>query len=125
MNLPEFDLAGGVRIINDSVDMGAYEWNTFVGIKEPTMSESSNIQVNPYPNPFSTSTTIEYELTHPETVRIMFYNQFGKQVDVIEQNQSQGLNKLVWIPENLADGIYYLRLHAGEKSASGKLVLVR
>jgi len=78
-----------------------------------------------FPNPFTTSTTIEYELQHSETVRLTFYNQFGKQVDVIEERQSQGMNKVVWIPENLADGIYYFRLEAGEQTASGKVVLVQ
>ena len=78
-----------------------------------------------YPNPFSTSTTIEYELNRPETVRITFYNQIGKQVDMIEESQSQGLNKVVWTPENLRDGIYYFSMQAGEQIACGKLVMMR
>lgn len=78
-----------------------------------------------YPNPFSTSTTIEYELTQPQTVIITFYNQCGKQVDVIEAKQQKGLNEIVWTPENLAEGIYYFRLEAGERVTSGKVVLVR
>ncbi len=45
-----------------------------------------------HPNPFSTSTTIEYVLSQPETVTVTFYNQFGKQVDVIEERQQSGLN---------------------------------
>jgi len=77
------------------------------------------------PNPFSTSTTIEYSLSHPQTVTITFYNQFGKMVDVIEERQQKGLQKVVWTPENLADGIYYFRLQAGEQLASGKVVSVR
>ncbi len=125
LNLPEYDLAGEVRIFNDSVDMGAYEWNTFVGIEEASMPEKNNLQLNYYPNPFSTSTTIQYELNHPETIRITFYNQFGKQVDVIEESQFQGLNKVVWTPKNLADGIYFFRLQAGEQITTGKLILMK
>jgi len=78
-----------------------------------------------YPNPVTTSTTIEYELHQPETVRITFYNQFGNQVDVIEERQQRGLNKVVWTLENLADGIYYFRLQAGEQVATGKMVLMK
>jgi hypothetical protein len=46
-------------------------------------------------------------------------------VDVIEKSQQRGLNKVLWTPENLADGIYYYRLEAGEQMASGKVVLMR
>jgi len=82
------------------------------------------------PNPFSTTTTIEYELICPETVTITFYNQFGKQVDEIEESQQKGLNKVAWIPGNLPDGIYYFsiatsRIEAGEQVANGKVVLVK
>ncbi len=124
LNLPEYDLAGELRIFNERVDIGAYEWNTFVGIEESSMPDRLQLQVNTYPNPFTTSTTIEYELIQPETVRIIFYNQFGKLVDVIEESQLQGLNKVVWTPENLPDGIYYFRLQAGEEMATGKMVKI-
>lgn len=78
-----------------------------------------------FPNPFTTSTSIKYELKHPGTVRIVFYSQIGKQIDFIEETQSQGLNKVVWTPEGLNEGIYYFRLEAVEQTASGKVMLVR
>ncbi len=85
----------------------------------------NEVDMHNYPDPFSTSTTIEYELTQPETVIFTFYNQFGKQVDIIEQKQSSGLQQVIWTPENLADGIYYFRLQAGEQVATGKMVLMK
>jgi hypothetical protein len=83
-----------------------------------------------HPNPFSTSTTIEYELNQPtsryaETVTITFYNQFGKLVDIIKAYQKKGFNRIEWAPEQLADGIYYFRFEAGEQITSGKMVLMR
>ena len=65
-----------------------------------------------------------------ESVLMRFYRQFGKQVDFIEERQPQGLNRIVWTPANLADGIYHFhiasgRLQAGEHEASGKVVLMR
>ena len=81
--------------------------------------------ISTHPNPFSASTIIEYQLSHPETVSITFYNQLGKQVDAIEESQQKGLNNVVWAPEILPDGIYYFKLQTGEQVASGKVVLVR
>lgn len=125
LNLPEYDLAGEIRIDNERVDMGAYEWNTMVGVEDASMPQHKLVRVNKYPNPFSTSITIEYSLNQPQTVTITFYNQFGKQVDILRQDQSQGLQEVVWTPENLVNGVYYFRLQAGEQMASGKMVLMR
>jgi polyhydroxybutyrate depolymerase len=82
----------------------------------------SLISINP--NPFTTSTTIEYELTKPQTITITFFNQFGKMVDRIEQKQPAGKQQVVWSPV-LPGGVYYFRMEAGEQQASGKVVLVR
>ena len=92
------------------------------GVSEYHEHLVSDLRANP--NPFSTSTTIEYKLNHPEKVRINFYNQFGKQVDIIEETQHIGLNKVVWTPKKLSDWIYYFRLQAGDQVVSGKMVLM-
>jgi acyl-[acyl carrier protein]--UDP-N-acetylglucosamine O-acyltransferase len=89
------------------------------------IEQTSPLKLRTSPNPFIASTTIQYELDQPETVRISFYNQFNFQIDIIEKRQLKGLNKVVWTPENLADGIYYFRLVAGEQVASGKMALMR
>ncbi|MEN8224024.1 MAG: T9SS type A sorting domain-containing protein [Bacteroidota bacterium] len=102
-------------------------WTELVGIDhENNLTNPAAFRLlSNHPNPFTTSTTIEYYLNIPQTVTITFYNQFGKQVDKTEQKQSVGIQRVVWTPENLADGIYYFRLEAGEHVASGKVVLAR
>jgi len=89
-----------------------------------TQEQWFNPKIQIYPNPFSTSTTIEYTLSQPQTITFTFFNQFAKEVDRIEQKQSAGKQQVVWTPE-LPDGMYYFRLEAGEQIESGKLVLVR
>jgi hypothetical protein len=86
---------------------------------------SSMIKV--YPNPFSSSLTIEYELSYPQTVRITFFNQYGQLMDVIEQQQPAGMQQVIWTRENLPAGIYYFRvatgsMQAGKEVAWGKVV---
>jgi len=78
-----------------------------------------------YPNPFTTSTTIEYTLNSPQIVIITFYDNFGREVDRITQHQQQGNQKVIWTPEGLNEGIYYFRVEAGSKVVEGKVVLVR
>jgi len=78
-----------------------------------------------YPNPFSTSTTIEYEHKQPEKVSMTIYNHLGQLVYQTQKNQPQGKQQLIWNAEGYADGIYYYRLQAGDQIANGKIVKVR
>ena len=77
------------------------------------------------PNPFTTSTTLSYELQQPEKVFFSIYNQMGQLVYQTQENQPQGKQHLIWNAERYADGIYYYRLQAGEQAANGKIVKVR
>ena len=80
--------------------------------------------INCYPNPFST-TTLECNLSSPQEVTLAVYDYAGKQVDLIQKSSQKGSNKVVWTPENLADGVYYFRLQTGEQVGSGKVVLMK
>jgi hypothetical protein len=120
--LPPYDITGNPRIWDERIDMGAYEWNS-LRIEDPEV-ESSKFKVHCYPNPFSTTTSLEYKLCQSEVVRITFYDQFGKQVVVIEEYQPKGEQKIVWYAENLPAGIYFFRLQVGEQVAPGKVVKI-
>ncbi len=124
LDLPEYDLAGEERIFENRVDMGVYEWNTFVGINESS-TQTSGLNVQIYPNPATTTTTIEYELQQSATTQIFIYNHLGKMVDVIQLKQSAGKQQIVWNATGQANGMYYLRIKAGNYVASGKLIVAR
>lgn len=91
--------------------------NIFVGIHPSSVSNSLNV----FPNPFSNSVHIEYQLESASLVTIRFFDQFGKLVDVIERHQSADPQQVFWAPD-LPSGIYYLTLQAGEQVVSGKVV---
>lgn len=103
-----------------------------VGTLQPAIERSLIFSV--YPNPFSTSTTFEYHLNSSQAITITFYNQFGKQIDVIEERQTAGKQQVVWTPD-LPSGIYYFtigtsriatgRLEAEGQIASGKILSVK
>ncbi|MBC8321802.1 MAG: T9SS type A sorting domain-containing protein [Bacteroidetes bacterium] len=78
-----------------------------------------------HPNPFTTSTTIEYELKHSSSVQITIYNHLGEQVEVIKQKQSSGKQQVVWNAIGLPSGVYYFQMQAGEQLASRKIMVVK
>jgi len=78
-----------------------------------------------HPLPFTTSTTLTYEIQQPENVILTIYDYLGKQVEVIQENQPQGKQQLLWDADRYADGVYYYRLQIGEQTANGKMVKVK
>ena len=71
-----------------------------------------------YPNPFNPTTTIEYQLPEPSSVRLEIFNALGQQVALLVDNQVQtGYQRVEWNTTNtasavLSSGIYYCRIQA-------------
>jgi len=98
IELPEFDLAGNPRIVGDSIDMGAYEWNPTVGIDshqyQPFENEKPKL-LKAAPNPFGSETAISAKWDFTGLVQIEIYNNFGLRVDVLKSGQSHGIGSLI------------------------------
>lgn len=75
-----------------------------------------------WPNPFTSSTTIEYELTVSTIALITIYNQLGKQVEKIEKIQQQGIQQEVWNAEGLPAGVYFCVLKTKTKIQTIKII---
>jgi hypothetical protein len=117
--LPLNDLSGGPRVWEDRIDIGAYEWNN-LGITKPKVNHST-FNVRSYPNPFSTSTTLEYELEYQATINLSIYNHLGQRVAVlVDKEQAAGRQQMMWEAEGMPAGVYYYRLTILRASPSGQ-----
>lgn len=86
---------------------------------------SYNLYQN-YPNPFNPLTTIEYEIPKEEHVFLKVYNVLGSEVAELENTiKSAGKYKINFNAENLASGVYYYTIQAGEFFKSRKFVLLK
>ena len=77
------------------------------------------------PNPFTSITALSYDLKQPETVQLSIYNQLGQLVYQHSEDQQQGSQQLHWKADDQPEGLYYCRLQAGDRAATGKLVKVK
>ena len=68
---------------------------------------------------------LTYTLDKPCIVTLRIFNSQGQQVSEFILHQPNGHQKVQWNAEGLPSGMYYYRLHAGEKVGSGKMVLMR
>jgi len=79
-----------------------------------------------YPNPFNPSTTIRYELPHASRVSLKVYNTLGQEVaTLVNETKSAGVYTVQFDAANLASGVYFYRLQAGDFVEVMKLVLLR
>ena len=90
-----------------------------VGIPETTINQSLSI----HPNPFTTSTTIEYELTKVSSVQFTVYNVMGEVVYKSIANVLQsGPHQVSWSPGPMPAGMYYGVLRSEEGVSVVKLI---
>ena len=81
-----------------------------------------------YPNPFNPSTTISFELTRPEHIRLSIFTILGQRVAVLADGQrAAGWHRVAFDAAQLPSGMYYYRLEqlSGEASFTRKMTLIK
>ncbi|MDD5361120.1 MAG: T9SS type A sorting domain-containing protein [Ignavibacteria bacterium] len=69
-----------------------------------------------YPNPFNPSTKIDFDLPQDSKVKIVLYDETGREVSVLEnQFEKAGSHTINYNPQGIASGIYFYRLTASSK----------
>ena len=78
-----------------------------------------------YPNPFNPSTTISFALPQSGDVKINIYNSLGQLVKTLYNNETKaGYHEVNW-NANVASGIYYYTIKAGEFTQTKKMILLK
>lgn len=79
-----------------------------------------------HPNPFSSATTLEYELASPTHVSLAVYDAIGRRVAVlVEGEQPAGRHRAEWAPNELAPGVYLGVLRAGGHVVTQRMLRAR
>lgn len=84
-----------------------------------------------YPNPFNPSTRISFSLPRQEDVRLEIYGLDGRRVAVlVNEIMPAGAHQVTWTGldqsgRQVASGVYFYRLRAGEYSDVKKMTLVK
>ncbi|NQT64050.1 MAG: T9SS type A sorting domain-containing protein [Candidatus Marinimicrobia bacterium] len=109
----------------------SYEYLNPSGI-DPLSTAPNALTLYPaYPNPFNPSTTIEYQLPEKSDVSLAIYDIAGREVrTLVSTSQIPGSYNVTWNGTNrdghqVAGGMYFTRLQAGEYSSVIKMVYLR
>jgi len=89
------------------------DWDNIVGIDNNSDSElSPNVCLyQNYPNPFSNSTTIKFDIPEFTKVKIEVFNHFGQKIEtLLDKSLHSGLHEVEFLTRDLSNGIYLFRL---------------
>ena len=104
-----------------SIEMATAEGNP---VKESLRPNHFALNQN-YPNPFNPTTTISFTLPTASDYMLTIYNVSGQTVAEFGGNEQAGEVVLEWEAGNLASGIYFYKLQAGNFTDTKKMVLLK
>ncbi len=79
-----------------------------------------------YPNPFNPATKIDFALPYDGNVMMKIYDLSGREIlSVINEFRTAGYYTVDFNASNLASGIYYYKITAGNNTAVNKMVVIK
>ena len=79
-----------------------------------------------FPNPFNPSTTIKFELPKSSHVSLAVYDILGRELSLlVNERRNAGGYEVKFDGSNLASGVYFYRLEAGDFVQTKKLLILR
>jgi hypothetical protein len=117
-------------------DMGAYGGTgedtpvDVISDDQPLLPAGYSLGQN-YPNPFNPTTTIEFSLPRRSEVVISVYNILGRKVlTLLDEELPAGYHRLVWNGksgrgQDVATGLYFYRIKAGDFVQTKKMLLLK
>ncbi len=111
-------LRGALNYIG--VPTGSENNNTLSNIPQ-TFSLSQN-----YPNPFNPTTVIRFSIPQNSQVSLKIYNSLGKQVaQLVNEKRDAGTYNIDFNASNLASGVYYYQIQAGDFVETKRMLLLK
>jgi len=87
-----------------------------VGTEPDDLPENAGVTIQTYPNPFQDRVRIDINVPNRALVKVTLYDVLGRQVSLLENaTAGPGTEHLSWDGENLASGLYFVRITAGDK----------
>ena len=79
-----------------------------------------------YPNPFNPSTKISFSISQPTFTQLKIYDVFGREITtLVNELLQEGSHSYQFNGKNLASGVYFYSLKAGNYSATKKMILTK
>ena len=78
------------------------------------------------PNPFHSTTTIEYSLRESGHVHLAVFDALGREVSVlVDERKAAGKHRVSFVASDLPSGLYFYRIRFGDREDVRPMVLIR
>jgi hypothetical protein len=100
---------------------------TATAVASPLQSSPTSFRLmQNYPNPFNPSTVISYSIPMSTLVTLKVYDVLGRQVaTLVNEQQAPGLHSITLNAGELASGVYFYQLQAGNTVQAKKLMVIK
>jgi hypothetical protein len=124
----------GSANMGDILGTGSYEINEHyatllfspVGIDDPAAIPDVYFLSDNYPNPFNAATLIKYGLPEDAFVTIDMYDILGRRVEtLVSEPQQAGYHQVTLRADELASGMYFFKMQAGDFAETKKMMLLK
>ena len=118
---------GGHGLNNDRITTAlVYLDGQMTGLADPQGPPGSLVLMPAVPNPFTSSTSIAFELTEPGHVTLQVFGISGRMVGSLMDSELQaGTHSVEFAADGLAGGVYLYRLQTETASETRRCVLLR
>jgi len=114
------DTAGTYEIV-----LGDFIYRVATGVDEQSVPQETALRQN-YPNPFNPTTTIVYTVKSRESIVLKVFDVLGREVATLVNEQKEGgTYKVQFDATDIAGGVYFYRMHAGNFVETRKLLLLK
>ena len=115
--------SGQGGIIIGAFDIGC---DPIVSVEDKTTVSNDYIIKQNFPNPFNSSSTIEFSIPEQTNVIIKLFDLLGKEVTtLVNEEKTAGIYKVEFNESNLPTGVYFYRIEAGRFSGTKKLIILK
>ncbi|MCK4506346.1 MAG: T9SS type A sorting domain-containing protein, partial [Candidatus Aegiribacteria sp.] len=110
-------------------DMGAFGGggvNYWLTAEEESFAPEAGLVLKSFPNPFSTSCTVCYQLDENSHVILSVFDLSGRLIEtLVDEVVPAGMYSEYFDGSGLCSGMYLIRLVAGEHAASRRCIIIR
>lgn len=99
-----------------------YTFNT-TQVKQASATPTGFTVASNYPNPFNSSTCIQFQIPASDKVQLTIYNCLGQIVDEQQDWLAVGSYSIQWLAHG-PSGVYFYAIRFGRQTLSGKMVLL-
>jgi hypothetical protein len=91
------------------------------------VARPASVELEPNaPNPFNLTTSLAFELTEADRVRLEVFNALGQRVATLADRRfPAGRHEVQWNARGVASGVYFYRLRAGTHTQTRSMMLLK